>query len=170
MKSTKSNFRKFFVTVLVLTLLLITFVAPVAAKSPGQAPNVQASGQVIRASDAAENAPLPFKDMAVGGVPIVLFVTGMVSWIKKLGVKDKWLTVSSLFIGLLFGIAYQYYLTPLITYQLWFVAVLYGLFLGYIACNVYDAYGNGSTSSAAVTNVITGVLSSEDKSNSTPTA
>jgi len=173
-----SNTRKVFVTILVLTLLLITFVAPVAAKSPGQAPNVQTSAQVTQAetikaqviADVQSASEMPVKDLALGGIYILGIVTGLVAWFKKIGVKGNWLTVAAMAIGLILGIGYQYYLVPLTTYTLWFFAALYGLSLGMAASGIYDAYGNGSTSNTTIANTISGVLSSEDQSSSTPTA
>ena len=140
MKVNHSVLKKSFLTGLILCLLMIAFVAPVAASAPKT--NVaQTSPQVVIQKDAATDET-PFAELAFGGLGIVFFVTGTVTWIKKLGVKGTWLTVSSLLTGLVFGVAYKYYLTPLTTYQLWFGAVLYGVFLGFVACGIYDSYGN----------------------------
>jgi hypothetical protein len=143
MKVNHSVLKKSFLTGLILALLLIVCIAPVAASAPKY--EAHTFPQVAVQQEATSTSQTPFAELAFGGIGIVGFVTGTVAWVKKLGVKGTWLTVSSLVIGLIFGVAYKYYLTPLTTYQLWFGAVLYGLFLGFVACGIYDSYGNNVT-------------------------
>jgi len=74
-----------------------------------------------------------------GGIPIVLLIQGLVSFLKtKLGVKGEWLTVSSLLIGTLFG-----FLSRLesagepTTWQGWLAMGGYGLVCGLVASGSY---------------------------------
>ena len=78
-------------------------------------------------------------DQLVNGIPLALVVMGLVEWIKALGVSGRLLTILSLAIGLVLGIAYQLSIEMPVDFAGWFGAVVFGLALGLTASKVYDA-------------------------------
>ena len=82
---------------------------------------------------------MDYTSALVGGVPLILVVIGLVEWFKRLGIPGKALPFISMGIGLVFGVAYQYMLTPLVGFGAWFGAIVYGLGLGLVASGIYDA-------------------------------
>ena len=47
-------------------------------------------------------------DAAVGGIPLVLVVLGLVAWLKQLGVAGRDLTISAMIVGAVFGAPFMY--------------------------------------------------------------
>lgn len=138
MKFLKRNWMVF----LVMGALLMSLVTMASAK----APDVAASPQAVEVAHQSDEAPVTppidlAKDLVAAG-PVILIVNGIVAWLKKAKVKGTWLTISSLLVGLLLGIAYKYAVSPLTTFSNWFWAIVFGVILGLIACGVYDAYRN----------------------------
>lgn len=78
-----------------------------------------------------------FKDAIVAGVPLLFAVFGLVAWIKDMGVSGKPLTATSMGVGLLLGVLYQYSQVPMVTFSQWFSAVVFGIALGVVASGVY---------------------------------
>jgi|GEM_PF-1119178 len=150
------------VVISVLLMLALSAVT-VFAYSPAHA---AAPAAVVSASDTQDDA-LPIVEMILASGSIIWLVTGLVSYIKKLGVKGAWLTVSAMVIGIIFGVAYQYFKAPLTTFGGWFLGVCFGLGLGLIASGVYDTYGNKTPEATSLTTIVantseTGTASAED--------
>ena len=80
-----------------------------------------------------------FTQLLVGGIPLLLVIFGLVEFAKALGLTGRWLTVTSLLLGLAFGIAYRFAVdgTP-VGFASWFVVVFFGLALGLVASGFYD--------------------------------
>ena len=80
-----------------------------------------------------------FSSLLVGGIPLLVVIFGLVEFSKSLGVTGKWLTVLSLVLGMIFGIAYQISASGMPTaFGGWFVVVVFGLALGLITSGFYD--------------------------------
>jgi hypothetical protein len=81
-----------------------------------------------------------FFTASVLGIPIIFIVVALVGAIKEFGLQGRYLTLTSLGLGLLFGIGYQVSVTPdsLASYSFWFGSIIYGLALGYTASKFYD--------------------------------
>lgn len=82
---------------------------------------------------------MDFSNAVIAGVPLVLIVIGLVEWFKQLGLQGNAVRVVSMFIGIVFGIAYQFSLGVPVGFSEWFAAVAYGLGLGLVASGIYDA-------------------------------
>lgn len=80
---------------------------------------------------------------AVGGIPLLFVVLGLVVYFKKWGVKGRWLLGVSMTIGLLFGVGYQLAVLPAkpAGYGEWFAVIFFGLALGLVASGIYDIVG-----------------------------
>ena len=77
--------------------------------------------------------------LLVGAIPLMAVVFGLVEFVKSLGVKGRWLTVISLFLGLAFGLAYQLSQAGFpAAYAGWFELVIFGLAIGLVASGFYD--------------------------------
>jgi len=77
--------------------------------------------------------------LLIGGIPIVLIVFGLVEFVKVFGLSGKWLTLFSLFLGLVFGILYKLAIEPMpTTFGGWFEIVILGLAIGLTTSGVYD--------------------------------
>jgi hypothetical protein len=48
-----------------------------------------------------------FTNLLVGGIPLMIVIFGLIEFSKSLGMAGKKLTVFSLLLGLIFGMAYQ---------------------------------------------------------------
>lgn len=80
-----------------------------------------------------------FKDAVVMGVPLVVFVLAFVQWLKsKMELAGKVVEITSVLVGLLFGLGYQFSLGMQPTFAWWFGSVVYGLALGLFASGGYD--------------------------------
>ena len=81
-----------------------------------------------------------FANAVVAGIPLVFVVFGLVAWVKQLGLSGKWLTVTSLLIGLVLGVGYQLATVGIpAAFAGWFAVIVYGLGLGIVASGVYKA-------------------------------
>ena len=79
-----------------------------------------------------------FNALLVGGIPLVVVIFGLVEFIKSLGLAGRALTVISLLLGILFGIAYHLAQSGIPTgFAGWFTAVIFGLALGLVASGFY---------------------------------
>ncbi len=75
----------------------------------------------------------------VGGIPLIIVIFGLVEFSKSIGLSGKILTIVSLLLGLVFGIAYKIAETGLPSgFAAWFVVVVFGLALGLITSGFYD--------------------------------
>ena len=79
-----------------------------------------------------------FTTLLIDGIPLVLVVFGLVEFIKKMGLTGKVLTVCSLLLGMLLGIAYRLTLIIPMTFADWFSAIVFGLALGLVASGLYN--------------------------------
>jgi hypothetical protein len=106
-------------------------------------PAMQFSGtsqlrQSGRREPQGENIMFDFTSLLVGGIPLTIVIFGLVEFIKSLGLRGKALTVCSLLLGLLLGIAYQFSVSGVpATYAGWFSSVISGLALGLVASGFY---------------------------------
>jgi len=134
---------KFFSLLLVALILIAIIVVPVAAKAP--VVNASPGVAVVMQEDAAVPTPIDnvFKEV-LGAGAIMWFITGIVTYVKKFGVKGKWLTASAMILGLLLAGGYKILIKPPTAPLDWFLAVLYGLGCGLIATGVYDSYGKNT--------------------------
>lgn len=78
-----------------------------------------------------------FGAVSTGGIPLLLVVLGLVQFVKGFGLQGNAVKLLSLFIGLAFGIGYQYSLAPIVGFAGWFTAVVFGLLLGLVASGIY---------------------------------
>ncbi len=78
-------------------------------------------------------------DLLANGIPLVTLIMGLVEFSKKLGLHGKALTVLSMILGVVIGIAYEVAQkgTPA-TFAEWFNTAIFGLALGLTASGVYD--------------------------------
>ena len=80
-----------------------------------------------------------FTSLLVGGIPLMIVIFGLVEFSKSLGLTGKALTVFSLILGLLFGIAYQIAASGVpVGFAGWFGILVYGLALGLVTSGFYD--------------------------------
>ena len=78
-------------------------------------------------------------NLLVGGIPLLVVIFGLVEFSKVFGLKDRWLTAFSLFLGLFFGIAYKVADSGIPSnFSGWFVMIVFGLALGLITSGFYD--------------------------------
>ncbi|MEM4203788.1 MAG: hypothetical protein QXS54_06940 [Candidatus Methanomethylicaceae archaeon] len=75
----------------------------------------------------------------VNGIPLVAVVIGLVEYLKSVGLKGQALSVASLIIGVVLGVAYIYSESPIVTFAEWFRAIVFGLVLGLVASGLYDS-------------------------------
>lgn len=78
------------------------------------------------------------KELAVGGVNLVIVVFGLVAFAKSMGLQGRALTAVSMGIGLLFGVLFKLSVAMPVTFADWFAAVVFGLAIGLTACGLYD--------------------------------
>lgn len=77
--------------------------------------------------------------LLVGGTPLLLVIFGLIEFIKSLGLKGRWLTITSLLLGIAFGVAYRFSLNGIpVGFAAWFVVIIFGLALGLITSGFYD--------------------------------
>jgi hypothetical protein len=77
--------------------------------------------------------------LVVGTVPLIAVVFGLVEFSKALGLKGKALTIVSLLLGLLFGLAFSFATKGVpVLFAGWFEAVVFGLAIGLVASGFYD--------------------------------
>ena len=77
--------------------------------------------------------------LLVGGIPLTVVVFGLVEFSKKLGLKGRGLTIFSLALGLVFGIAYKIAESGVPGgFAAWFAVIAFGLALGLTASGLYD--------------------------------
>ena len=78
-------------------------------------------------------------NILVGGIPLIVVVFGIVEFSKKLGLKDNALTIFSLLLGLLFGLAFEIatYGMPA-AFAAWFEYIIFGFSIGLTASGFYD--------------------------------
>lgn len=77
----------------------------------------------------------------IGGVSLIVLVFGLVEFLKKTGLAGIWLTVASLVLGIIFGLAYRIVQSGMpVTIPDWITIVIYGLVVGLTASGVYDFF------------------------------
>jgi len=80
-----------------------------------------------------------FTQLLVGGVPLLFVIFGLVEFIKSLGLTGRWLTISSISLGICFGILYRIAMDGLpMGFSAWFIVCFFGLALGLITSGFYD--------------------------------
>jgi len=76
--------------------------------------------------------------LLVGGIPLVAVVFGLVEFVKSFGVRGHWLTITSMLLGLAFGVSYQIANAGLPAgFAGWFGVAVFGLVLGLVASGYY---------------------------------
>lgn len=85
-----------------------------------------------------------FETAKVMGIPLLVFVLGLVQFIKSYGLKGNAVKTLSMGIGLVLGIGYQFSIAAPSNFAQWFGIVLFGLALGLVASGVYEV-ANPST-------------------------
>lgn len=78
-------------------------------------------------------------DQIVNGIPLIFVVMGLVELVKAFGAQGKVLTAASFLIGLGLGVLYQVSIAVPEGFAGWFGAAVFGLALGLVASQVYDA-------------------------------
>jgi hypothetical protein len=77
--------------------------------------------------------------LLVGGIPLLLVIFGLIEFVKTLGLKGRWLTITSMLLGIAFGVAYRFSVDGApIGFAPWFVVIIFGLALGLITSGFYD--------------------------------
>lgn len=80
-----------------------------------------------------------FTDASVAGIPLVIFVMAMVTWLSDVtGAAGKVKLLISMAVGLVIGIGYQISLAMPQSFAAWFAVAIYGLALGLLASGTYD--------------------------------
>ena len=79
-----------------------------------------------------------FFQVSVNGIPLLLVVLGLVTWVSQLGVQGKGKLLLSMLFGVLLGVSYQASQHMPATFAEWFAVLVYGLALGLFASGVYD--------------------------------
>ncbi len=77
--------------------------------------------------------------LLVGSIPLMVIVFGLVEFVKSLGFTGKVLTVVSMVLGIIFGMAYQIAASGLpVGFPGWFAVIIFGLAIGLVASGFYD--------------------------------
>jgi len=81
-----------------------------------------------------------FPSLLIGGIPLIAVIFGLVEFLKVFGLKGRILTLVSLLLGLIFGIAYKFTLAEQVPtdYAGWFAVIVFGLALGLTSSGIYD--------------------------------
>jgi hypothetical protein len=82
--------------------------------------------------------------MLVELVGLSVLVFAAVAWMKQLGARGKTLTICAFIFGLGVGLTYRYAAQPMVTFADWFLAVFFGLMVGFLATGAYKG-GQGIT-------------------------
>jgi hypothetical protein len=86
---------------------------------------------------------LDFSTLLVSGLPLIVVIFGLVEFSKVMGLKGRILTLTSLLLGLVFGIAYQIAQSGLpVTFAAWFAVSVFGLALGLVTSGLYKFVDN----------------------------
>lgn len=80
-----------------------------------------------------------FENASVAGIPLLAFVLGLVQWIKGFGLSGAQVRVTSMVIGLLLGVGYQFSVQAPVDFAGWFAVTVFGVALGLVASGLYDA-------------------------------
>ena len=80
-----------------------------------------------------------FENASVAGIPLLSFVLGLVQWIKGFCLSGAQVKVSSMAVGVLLGIGYQFSVQPPVDFAGWFAVAVFGVALGLVASGLYDA-------------------------------
>ncbi len=82
---------------------------------------------------------MSFFSTSVSGLPLVLVVMGLVTWISQaFNLAGKQSLIASMVVGLLLGAGFQISQAMPGDFSGWFAVVIYGLVLGLFASGVYD--------------------------------
>ena len=77
--------------------------------------------------------------LLVNGLPLSAVVFGLVEFIKSFGLRGHWLTITSMLLGLAFGVSYQIANAGLpVSFAGWFAVAVFGIMLGLVASGLYD--------------------------------
>ena len=83
-----------------------------------------------------------FENASVAGIPLLAFVLGLVQWIKSFGLSGNQVKGTSMIVGILLGVGYQFSVNPPADFATWFAVAVFGVALGLVASGLYDA-GSG---------------------------
>ena len=84
-----------------------------------------------------------FSTLLVGGIPLMVVIFGLVEFAKTLGLTGKSLTITSMLLGIVFGVAYEVATSGQpANFAGWFAVVVYGLALGLVTSGFYDFVNN----------------------------
>jgi hypothetical protein len=79
-----------------------------------------------------------FDTLLVGTIPLMLVIFGLIEFIKSFGLSGKILTILSMLLGVVFGLAYQFAVAGIpLTFSGWFEIVIFGLAIGLTASGFY---------------------------------
>jgi hypothetical protein len=130
-----SNFTKFFVLLIGISLLLvIPLSSAMAASSPGEVPKF--------------NLIEFLKAAGIIFTPMLAIVFGLVDYLGKLGVKGIWQLISSMLSGLILGGIVMYFTIYPDTAVGWFSVALFGLLIGLAASGCYQGIKTASAKGA----------------------
>jgi hypothetical protein len=79
-----------------------------------------------------------FSSLLIGGIPLIAVIFGLIEFLKVFGLKDRVLTICSLLLGLILGVAYKLTLGLPIDYAGWMAVIFFGLAIGLTTSGIYD--------------------------------
>jgi len=79
-----------------------------------------------------------FSTLLIGGIPLIAVIFGLIEFLKVFGLKDRVLTICSLLLGLILGVAYKLTLGLPVDYAGWMAVIFFGLAIGLTTSGIYD--------------------------------
>ena len=80
-----------------------------------------------------------YTELFVKGIPLLAVIFGLVEFGKACGLTGRMLSIISMLLGMLLGIAYKVAESGLPAgFGGWFAVVIFGLFLGLVTSGFYD--------------------------------
>lgn len=79
-----------------------------------------------------------FSTLLIGGIPLIAVIFGLIEFLKVFGLKGRLLTIFSLLLGLLLGVAYKLTLGLPVDFAGWIAVIVFGLAIGLTTSGIYD--------------------------------
>ena len=79
-----------------------------------------------------------FSSLLIGGIPLIAVIFGLIEFLKVFGLKDRVLTICSLLLGLILGVAYKLTLGLPAEGAGWMAVIFFGLAIGLTTSGIYD--------------------------------